>query len=65
MLGIPEQVVNRSLLDNPAPLHDHDAITHELHNVEIMAHEQVGQSKFSLQLVQLVENDGLNRNVEG
>jgi len=64
VLRIPEQIVDLSLLDDAAALHDHDAVAHEPNDVEVMAHEQVGQSKRPLQLVQLVEHDGLNRNIE-
>jgi len=44
MLGISEQIVDRSLFDNPAPLHHHDAIAHELDYIEVMAHEEVRQT---------------------
>lgn len=59
-----EQLVRSGDLDYLAQVHDRDASTHVFNDAEIMGNEQVGKVKFTLQLLEKIEDLRLDRNVK-
>src|ERR1700759_2525228 len=64
MVRLREEVGGAGALDNPAEIHDHDAVADMLHHADVVADEEVSQAKFALEVEKLVEDLRLDRNVE-
>jgi len=60
-----EQTHAVCMLNDPAHIHHRDAITHVLHDAEIMADKQIGQAKVFLQFAQQVQYLRLHRHIQG
>ena len=64
MLRVPEDVADRSRLDDPPRVHHGHAIGRAGDDAEIVGDEQQGEPERVLHLAQQVENLGLNRDVK-
>ncbi len=52
-------------LDDLAEVHDRDPVADVLDHAHVVGDEQIGQAKFGLELLELVQDLGLDRDVEG
>ena len=64
MPRVVENRVHRPELDDPAEIHDEDAVTEVPHHVQIVADKDVGQVELAFERPQQVEHLGLDRFVE-
>ena len=58
------QIVGRSELNDIAEVHNGDTVTDVLDDVEVMRNEEERQSELLLQVVQQVDDLGLDGNVQ-
>jgi hypothetical protein len=59
-----EERVSVSKLDDPAEVHDRDAIAHVPNDAEIVADEDEGQAALRLESLQEIQDLGSHRDVE-
>jgi hypothetical protein len=65
--GVCPEDLRRRLLDDlaeVAEVHDHDAIAHEAHHIEVVRDEHVGQAEIVLEVEKKIENLRLDRLVQ-
>ena len=65
MVGLAEELLGGGGLDDPAQIHDHDAVGDVLDHREVVADEEVGQAQLVAQLHEEVQHLRLDRDVEG
>ena len=64
MERLPEEGVRRGHLDDLPEIHDRDSITDVSHHGQVVGDEQIGEPESGLELVEQVEDLGLDRYVE-
>ena len=65
MLGIPDYFVTFSEFDQATVRHYCHAITHVVHDVKVMCDKQIGQLESRLQILEQVDDLGLDGDVQG
>ena len=63
-LGSSYTLLGRTLLDDPAEVHDRDAVAHVAHEREVVGDEEVGEAELVLEVAEQVDDVGLDRHVE-
>lgn len=61
---VAQNLIARALLDQLTPVHDRDAVRKHIDDREVVADEQAGELQLLLEILQQVEETGLNRDVE-
>ena len=64
MLLVPEQLATVGQLGDPAEVHDRDPVADVLDDAHVVGDEHVGQPELALELLQQVQDLGLDRDVE-
>ena len=64
MLLVPEQCSSVGELRDATEVHDRDPVADVLDHAHVVGHEEIGQPKLALQLLEQVQDLGLDRHVE-
>ena len=64
MLGVVEDLVERPLLDDPARVHDGDAVGDVRHHAQVVGHEDYRRTRLVAQLADALQDLRLDRHVE-
>ena len=65
MPGILVEDLGRSHLHDPPQVHDRDVVTDVGHDIEVVGDEEIGQPESFLQVLQQVDDLGLDGNIQG